>query len=60
MKIGTLVRRLHDGTIGVVVKYEEWGHARVPHVMMQAPGNPIKKIGMAGLEKVEVKNDGKD
>jgi len=59
MKIGTLVRRLHDGSLGIVVKYEKWGHARVPHVMMQTPGNPIKKIGLAGLEKVEVK-DGRD
>jgi len=53
------VRRLHDGSLGIVVKYEKWGHARVPHVMMQTPGNPVKKIGLAGLEKVEVK-DGRD
>lgn len=59
MEVGTLVKTTgygpngEVGEVGIVIKFEKWGHARVPHVMFQSPGNPIMKIAQAGLRRVE-------
>jgi len=65
LKIGDLVESTgfgpngNVGEVGMIVKYEKFGHARVPWVLFQSSG-AIRKVAEQGLRKITKNPEGDD